>query len=69
MQSDEIRLECLKLAARPGLGPREVIDIARTYVEWVGGSIPTTVATRPGDGSKASNIGPAKADKPSSSKP
>lgn len=54
MQSDEIRLECLKLAARPGLPPSEIIATARVYLEWVGGQIPTTSKPGPGDSSKAS---------------
>lgn len=67
MQSPELRLECLKLAHRPGLSPSEVISTAREYLAWVGGApAPITPATGPDDSSKASKLAPRKsADKPS----
>ena len=68
MQNSEIRLECLKLAQRPGLSPSEVIATAREYLAWVGGATaPTTSDPRPDDRSKVSKLSaPRKsADKPS----
>lgn len=67
MQNSEIRLECLKLAAKPGLSPKEIIATAREYLAWVGGEItPTTSEKRPADSPKASKSAPDKiSDKPS----
>lgn len=48
----EIRLQCLQLAHRADRTPEEVISNARKYLAWVGGSIPTTDESQPGDGSK-----------------
>ena len=31
----DLRLECLKLACRPGLGPSEVTAIADVYLGWI----------------------------------
>jgi hypothetical protein len=50
--ASEIRLECLKLAHRPGLSPQEVISIAREYLVWVGAVPPTTQETGPDDSQK-----------------
>jgi len=65
MQIAEIRLECLKLATRPGMSPSEIIQTARLYLEWVSGQIPTTPTLGPGDSPKVGKSGPVKADKPS----
>jgi hypothetical protein len=65
MQNSEIRLECLKLATKPGLSPKEIIATAREYLAWVGGEIPTTGASQPGGSSKVSKSAPNKvSDKP-----
>lgn len=50
--ASEIRLECLKLAHRPGLSPQEVIGIAREYLAWVGAVPPTTQVPEPDDSQK-----------------
>jgi len=45
MQSgdESLRLECLRLAARPGLDPAEIIALANQYLSWCQGSnAPTT---------------------------
>lgn len=43
VQDPQLRLECLQLAHRPGLAPREVIEMAREYLAWVcGAQGPTT---------------------------
>ena len=69
MQNSEIRLECLKLASKPGLSPKEIIATAREYLAWVGGEVPTTSAKRPDDSSKAGKSAPTAhaQDKPSES--
>lgn len=54
MNYESIRLECLKLAHRPDRSPQEVIATAREYLAWVGGKLPTTAETQPGDSSKVS---------------
>lgn len=51
-QALDLRLECLKLAHRPGLSPHEVISIAREYLAWVA-PVPITQATEPDDSQKA----------------
>lgn len=61
MQNSEIRLECLKLANKPGLSPKEIISTAREYLAWVGGSTaPTTAERQPDDGPKAAKLAPKK---------
>lgn len=66
MQNSEIRLECLKLASRPGLSPGEVIAAARDYLAWVNGVPDPTTATRPGDSLKEGKPAPSvsRSDKP-----
>jgi|GEM_PF-2988002 hypothetical protein len=64
MQPHEIRLECLRLAHRPGLSPHEVIATAREYLGWVDGVAgPTTPARGPGDSSKVSKPAPSDPDR------
>lgn len=67
--SAEIRLECLKLAHRPGLSPQEVIATAREYLAWVGGTPNPTTLTGPGDSSKESKLAPAVPARTSPKKP
>ena len=31
----DLRLECLRLAVRPGLGPSEIIANAESYLAWI----------------------------------
>lgn len=66
MQYAEIRLECLKLAQRPGLSPYEVIAAARDYLAWVNGvPDPITSPKKPDDSPKAGKLAPNKSsDKP-----
>jgi hypothetical protein len=66
MHKPEIRLECLKLAHRPGLSPQEVISVAREYLAWVGGVVDPTTAARPGDSLKEGKPAPSvsRSDKP-----
>jgi hypothetical protein len=67
MQNSEIRLECLRLAHRPGLSPSEVIATAREYLAWVGGAPSTPITPAgPDDRSKVSKLAPrSRVDKPS----
>lgn len=66
MNYESIRLECLKLAHRPDRSPAEVIAAAREYLAWVGGKLPTTGESQPGDGSKVSkSSAPVKRTSPS----
>lgn len=37
-----LRLECLKLASRPNLGPQEITAIADHFVAWCHGDQPGT---------------------------
>lgn len=61
MQESEIRLECLKLACRPGLDPNEIIATARVYLGWVSGT-PTTPEQGPGKGQRL--LPPERQDRP-----
>jgi len=65
MQNAEIRLECLKLASRPGLSPEEILAMARVYLGWVDGVPTPTTSPRPGDSSKASKPAPSVPDRTS----
>ena len=58
----EVRLECLRMAARPGLGPQEVIAVAREYLSWVAG--PPQPTTTQVAGTKGNQTGPVQTDKP-----
>lgn len=58
MDDAELRLECLSLAARPGLDPQEILATATVFYRWVA-STPTTPISGPADSSKASATAPA----------
>lgn len=60
----EVRLECLRMAARPGLSPHEVVAVAREYLNWVAGVPQPT--TSQGAGTKGAPTGPGQPDKPPS---
>lgn len=53
MQDPQMRLECLQLAHRPGLAPREVIEMAREYLAWVCGAQGPTTPLGPGHANPA----------------
>lgn len=60
MQTDIIRLECIKLAHRHDQSPEDVIARASSYADWIG-ETPTLPTTLPGpdDAPKAEkNSGP-----------
>lgn len=38
LRDPQIRLECLRLATKPGLSPHEHIEAARVYLAWVLGT-------------------------------
>lgn len=60
MQTEEIRLECLKLAHRHDQSNEEVVAKATAYFNWISGeSKPQTTLTRPDDAPKVEkNSGP-----------
>lgn len=66
MHNSEIRLECLKLASRPGLSPLEIIAAARDYLAWVNGVPDPITALRPDDSLKEGKPAPSvsRSDKP-----
>jgi hypothetical protein len=59
MQTEEIRLECLKLAHRADQSPEEVVAKATAYFNWIS-EIPAVQTTaRPDDAPKVEkNSGP-----------
>ena len=60
----QVRLECLRLAYRPGLSPHEVIAAARDYLAWAAGASLPITPMGPADGAKEHKPAPA-TDKPS----
>lgn len=56
LHDPQIRLECLKLATKPGLSPSEHIAAARAYLAWVAG-IPDN-SKEPGKVPKAATLAP-----------
>jgi hypothetical protein len=66
MHNSEIRLECLKLASRPGLSPHEIIAAARDFLAWVNGMPDPITAARPDDSLKEGRPAPSvsRSDKP-----
>jgi hypothetical protein len=55
--SGDLRMECLKLAARPGLGPTEVTAVADVYLGWVIDRA-TFSGSGPSDEYRASSMSP-----------
>lgn len=62
LHDPQIRLECLRLATKPGLSPGEAIAAARELLAWVAGAADNPQG--PASNAPTAMLAPTSSDKP-----